>query len=74
MKEERGKRAVRAWDVIRHGESVQHAAGSVIGDPAYAEATAGQVGDRRNLGLVKADSPSSRFWLGRRIQNLHHLP
>ena len=28
----------------------------MIRDPAYAEATAGQVGDRRNLGLVKANS------------------
>ena len=28
----------------------------MIRDPAYAEATAGQVGDRRDLGLVKANS------------------
>ena len=29
--------------------------------------------DRRDLGLVKADSSSWRFWLGRRIQDLHDL-
>ena len=76
MKEEREKRAVRAWDVIRHGESVQHAAGSVISEellaatPVFLERHASfeiYKPDRSNVS-EKLQSPLFPIFLRRKLQ------